>query len=172
MEGIGTTLRRLALAPLAVALVFAAAGGAVAAGKNGTLGVSMPTIQGPWYTALLYGVTDEAKKLGYDTVILDAGGYANVDKQVTHISNLTVQKVKAILMDPANPAAFNSVVKQAQRAGIPVIGVAIGVAFVSILSNGLNLLNVSSYTQMMVIGAALIMAVALDQLLGKRGEGS
>jgi ribose transport system permease protein len=44
-----------------------------------------------------------------------------------------------------------------------VIGVAFGVAFVTILSNGLNLLNVSSYTQMMVIGAALIIAVALDQ---------
>jgi ribose transport system permease protein len=46
-----------------------------------------------------------------------------------------------------------------------VIGVAFGVAFVSILSNGLNLLNVSSYTQMMVIGAALIVAVAMDQIL-------
>jgi ribose transport system permease protein len=42
--------------------------------------------------------------------------------------------------------------------------------FVSILSNGLNMLNVSSYTQMMVIGAALILAVALDQvLMGARG---
>lgn len=122
MEGLKTKLRRLAIAPLAFALVCAAGGSAVAAGQNGTLGISMPTIQGPWYTALLYGVTDEAKKLGYDTVILDAGGYAHVDKQVSHISNLTVQKVKAILMDPANPAAFNSVVKQAQRAGIPVIG--------------------------------------------------
>lgn len=44
-----------------------------------------------------------------------------------------------------------------------VIGVAYGVLFVSILSNGLNLLNVSSYTQMIVIGSALIVAVALDQ---------
>jgi ribose transport system permease protein len=51
-----------------------------------------------------------------------------------------------------------------------VIGVAFGVMFVSILSNGLNMLNVSSYTQMMVIGAALILAVALDQaLMGARG---
>lgn len=50
-----------------------------------------------------------------------------------------------------------------------VIGVAFGVAFVSILSNGLNLLNVSSYTQMMVIGAALILAVGMDQLLVRRG---
>lgn len=52
-----------------------------------------------------------------------------------------------------------------------VIGVAFGVAFVSILSNGLNLLNVSSYTQMMVIGAALILAVAIDQALARRGTG-
>jgi ribose transport system permease protein len=55
-----------------------------------------------------------------------------------------------------------------------VIGVAFGVLFVSILSNGLNLLNVPSYTQMMVIGGALILAVALDQAfigsrVGKKG---
>lgn len=51
-----------------------------------------------------------------------------------------------------------------------VIGVAFGVAFISILSNGLNLLNVSSYTQMMVIGVALAGAVAIDQALVRRGN--
>ena len=52
-----------------------------------------------------------------------------------------------------------------------VLGVAFGVLFVSILSNGLNLLNVSSYTQMMVIGGALIVAVALDQaMIGERSK--
>ena len=49
---------------------------------------------------------------------------------------------------------------------------AFGVLFVSILSNGLNLLNVPSYTQMMVIGGALILAVALDQaFMGSRVGG-
>ncbi len=52
-----------------------------------------------------------------------------------------------------------------------VVGVAFGVAFVSILSNGLNLLNVSSYTQLMVIGGALIVAVALDQAIVRRRTG-
>ena len=52
-----------------------------------------------------------------------------------------------------------------------VIGVAFGVAFISILSNGLNLLGVSSYTQMMVIGIALAGAVALDQTVVRRGSG-
>ncbi|MDB5603351.1 MAG: Ribose-binding protein [Bradyrhizobium sp.] len=86
------------------------------------VGVSMPNIKGPWFTPVLYGISDEAKKLGYDVVIQDAGGYANVDKQVSQFSNLVVQKVVAILMDPANPASFNGVVKQANSAKIPVIG--------------------------------------------------
>jgi ribose transport system substrate-binding protein len=86
------------------------------------VGVSMPNIKGPWFTPVLYGISDEAKKLGYDVVIQDAGGYANVDKQVSQFSNLVVQKVVAILMDPANPASFNGVVKQAKSAKIPVIG--------------------------------------------------
>ena len=116
------TVRSVAWATMLVLGVLVLGGTPAFAAEKGTIGVSMPTIQGPWYTALLYGGTDEAKKLGYKTVILDAGGYAHVDKQVTHISNLIVQKVKAILMDPANPAAFNGVVRQAQKAGIPVIG--------------------------------------------------
>jgi len=87
------------------------------------IGVSMPNIKGPWFTPVLYGISDEAKKLGYDVVIQDAGGYGNVDKQVSQFQNLVVQKVAAILMDPANPASFNgAVMKQAKAAKIPVIG--------------------------------------------------
>jgi ABC-type sugar transport system substrate-binding protein len=109
------------LVVLAGALGLGAGGPALAAGK-GTLGVSMPNIKGPWFTPILYGITDEAKKLGYEVVIQDAGGYGNVDKQVTQMENLIVKKVNAILQDPANPASFNGVVRQAKAAGIPVVG--------------------------------------------------
>jgi ribose transport system permease protein len=53
-------------------------------------------------------------------------------------------------------------------------GSVFGVLFISILSNGLNLLNVPSYTQMMVIGGALILAVSLDQIFigAKAGKGN
>ena len=67
-----------------------AASPALAADK---IGVSMPNIKGPWFTPVLFGISDEAKKLGYEVTILDAGGYANVDKQVSQFSNLVVQKV-------------------------------------------------------------------------------
>jgi ribose transport system substrate-binding protein len=76
----------------------------------------MPNTKGEWYTPELYGITDEAKKLGYDVIIQDAGGYANVDKQVTQVSNLIVQRVRAILLDSADPAAFNGVVGEAKEA--------------------------------------------------------
>jgi len=109
----------------ALALVCAIGGGvAFAAGPNGTIGAAMPNTKGEWYTPELYGITDEAKKLGYDVVIQDAGGYANVDKEVTQVSNLIVQQVKAIILDPADPAAFNGVVRQAKQAKIPVVGAA------------------------------------------------
>lgn len=102
-------------------LCMVGSGAALAAGPNGTLGAAMPNTKGEWYTPQLYGITDEAKKLGYDVIIQDAGGYANVDKQVTQVSNLIVQNVKAILLDAADPAAFNGVVRQAKRAKIPIV---------------------------------------------------
>ena len=94
--------------------------GAYAADK---IGVTMPNIKGPWFTPVLFGVTDEAKKLNYDVIIQDAGGYGNVDKQVSQLSNLLVHRVKAILLVPANPDSFNGVVRQAKSDKIPVVGV-------------------------------------------------
>jgi len=107
---------------LAAGAVGIAVGGSVLAQGKPTLGVTMPNIKGPWFTPVLFGITDEAKKLGYEVIIQDAGGYGNVDKQVDQMANLIVKKVSAILQDPANPASFNGVVRQAKAAGIPVVG--------------------------------------------------
>jgi ribose transport system permease protein len=49
-----------------------------------------------------------------------------------------------------------------------IVGVFFGVAFVSILANGLNLLNVSSYTQLLVLGIALITVIAIDRRISRR----
>src|ERR1700682_1449743 len=121
MQGQHRIFSKRSLASMAVAtgLALLAGSSAYAADK---VGVSMPNIKGPWFTPVLYGISDEAKKLGYDIVIQDAGGYANVDKQVSQFSNLVVQKVVAILMDPANPASFNGAVREAKSVKIPVIG--------------------------------------------------
>src|SRR5260370_41814460 len=93
----------------ALALVYAIVSGmAWAAGPNGTIGAAMPNTKGGWYTPQLYGITDEAKKLGYHVIIQDAGGYANVDKQVTQVSDLIVHSEGAILLALAGPPAFHA----------------------------------------------------------------
>jgi ABC-type sugar transport system substrate-binding protein len=124
---------------LAVALTALVAAGSVAAcgsdsssggggdgggggGSKGTIGVSVPTVQGPFFTAMLYGIKDEAKKLGYDVEIMDAGGYGNVDQQVTQMNNLTTKQVKAILVDPADPTVIKPAIAQAKAANIFVVG--------------------------------------------------
>ena len=43
-------------------------------------------------------------------------------------------------------------------------GVVLGVIVIGILRNGLNLLNVSSYVQMIIIGVVIVLAVVFDQL--------
>ena len=97
------------------------------AADNGLIGVSVPNVKGPWYTPELYGITDEAKKLGYQVIIQDSGGYGNVDKQVSQMSSLIVQKAKAIIVDPADPTAFNGVVREAQSAGAFILGAGVTV---------------------------------------------
>jgi ABC-type sugar transport system substrate-binding protein len=91
-------------------------------GGGGTIGVSVPTVEGPFFTAMLYGINDEAEKLGYDVEIVDAGGYENVDQQVTQTENLIVQQVDAILIDPADPTVVEATVSDAMSQDIPVIG--------------------------------------------------
>jgi ribose/xylose/arabinose/galactoside ABC-type transport system permease subunit len=47
--------------------------------------------------------------------------------------------------------------------------VILGVLFIGILNNGMNLLQISSYIQQLVLGAVLISAVALDRLRARVG---
>lgn len=45
-----------------------------------------------------------------------------------------------------------------------IIGTFIGAMLIGVLRNGLNLLNVGSYVQMVVLGAVILLAVMIDQL--------
>ena len=99
------------------------ADGGAAAGSDtkGVIGVSYPTVEGPWFTAVLYGMTDEAEKQGYDLVISNAGGYQNVDTQVGHMADLVQRRVDAILTAVADPVALAAPIQEARDADIPVI---------------------------------------------------
>ncbi len=111
----------------AVALVALLADPATAQDVKPVIGLSKPNLKGPYPTAELYGILDEANKLGFEVVVQDAGGYANIDKQLDQVSNLVIKGVKAVLIDPGDPAALNGVAMQARGAGIFLVGAGVNV---------------------------------------------
>ncbi len=112
---------------LAITAAIVLAGQAVAQDARPTIGLSKPNLKGPYPTAELYGILDEAGKLGFDVIVQDAGGYANIDKQLDQVSNLVIKGVKAVLIDPNDPTALNGVAMQARAAGIFLVGAGVNV---------------------------------------------
>ncbi|MGR3379224.1 sugar ABC transporter substrate-binding protein [Salipiger abyssi] len=122
-----------------------------------TLGVSMPILAGPWYTAILYGVETKAEELGYEVVVLDAGGYSNIDRQLSQVQNLITQQVDAILVDPANPSAFNGVAREARGAGVPLIGVSSPIVASDVPPDGAVSSSHCTLGEMMADGAEAVL---------------
>ncbi|MEP9350293.1 sugar ABC transporter substrate-binding protein [Xanthobacter sp. KR7-225] len=108
-------------------LALGVAGIASAKDTAQLIGLSKPNLKGPYPTAELYGILDEAKKEGFTVIVQDAGGYSNIDRQLDQISNLVVKGVKAILIDPNDPAAMTGVAMQARAAGVFLVGAGVNV---------------------------------------------
>jgi ABC-type sugar transport system substrate-binding protein len=90
--------------------------------SKGTIGVSVPTVEGPFFTAMLYGIEQEAKAAGYEVTILSAGSYANVDQQVNQIQTLIAKNVDILMVDPSDPSATRGPIQQAVSQGIVTLG--------------------------------------------------
>src|SRR3954469_22362511 len=73
----------------------------------------------PWRLAQTQSMQDEAKKLGHQLVYTDAAGSAA--KQGADVRSMIAQKVNLISLAPREEKPLAPVVKEAAKAGIPVI---------------------------------------------------
>ena len=62
----------------------------------------LPAAGDPYFKLKAAGYVDAGKKLGYDVKIYDAGGYGNLQKQVTQIEDVIQRKVSGIVLVPAS----------------------------------------------------------------------
>jgi TMAO reductase system protein TorT len=120
-------LNRWGIGGATLALVVAAGcgsgAGTISTGTDQlTLGLSVPDLSESFWVSIAYGVEKEAKKEGVKVVIVNAGGDANADKQISQIQDLTQRKVAAIMIGATNADAVSSSVDAAVAQGIPVIG--------------------------------------------------
>lgn len=83
------------------------------------VGFAQTESNNPWRLAQTQSMQDEAKRLGFQLVYTDAAGSAA--KQVADVRSMIAQKVDLIFLAPREEKPLVPAVKDAAKAGIPVI---------------------------------------------------
>ncbi len=94
-------------------------------GKNQKIGLSLSTLNNPFFVQIKSGAQEEAEKLGADLTITDAQNDAS--QQANQLQNFTSSGVGAIVVNPVDSDAAGPAVRGANKADIPVVGVDRGV---------------------------------------------
>jgi ribose transport system substrate-binding protein len=92
-----------------------------ASSVKGTIGVSLLTLQNPFFKVIGDNITAEAAKHGYDTLVVSADN--DVARQSNQVKDFIVKKAAAIVLSPADSKAIVPVIQEANAAGIPVFTV-------------------------------------------------
>ncbi|PWG12053.1 transporter [Streptomyces sp. V2] len=89
------------------------------------IGLSLSTLNNPFFVQIRSGAQAEAKKLGVDLTVTDAQNDAS--QQANQLQNFTSSNLGAIIVNPVDSDAAGNSVKAADKAKIPVIAVDRGV---------------------------------------------
>lgn len=94
-----------------------------AGAKDGefTVGLSISTLNNPFFVTLKEGAEAKAKELGIELIIVDAQD--DNAKQVNDVEDLIQRNVDLILINPTDSASVVTAVETANRADIPVVTV-------------------------------------------------
>src|SRR5665648_1277300 len=84
-----------------------------------TVGLSVSTLNNPFFVILRDGAIEQAKVLDVELVVMDAQN--DPAKQVSDIEDLIQKKVDVILLNPTDADALVPAVEQANKAGIPLL---------------------------------------------------
>ena len=89
--------------------------------SKGTIGVSLLTLDNPFFKVIGDNIVAEGHKRGYDAIVVSAD--KDVAKQGNQIKDFIVKKVSAIVLSPCDSKSIIPVIQEANAAGIPVFTV-------------------------------------------------
>ena len=98
---------------------------AMAGEKPMKFGLSLSTLNNPFFVTVKDGAQKEADLLKVNLIVTDAQN--RLDKQVSDVEDLIQKKVDALLINPTDSAGIATVVKKANKAGIPVFAIDRGI---------------------------------------------
>jgi ribose transport system substrate-binding protein len=88
------------------------------ASSKGTIGLSVLTLDNPFFKVIGDSMTEEARKHGYEVRVVS--GEKDPAKQQNQVKDFIVQKVAAIVLTPCDSKSIGPAIKEANEAGIPV----------------------------------------------------
>jgi ribose transport system substrate-binding protein len=88
------------------------------------IGLSVLTLNNPFFKVIGDNMREEAAKHGYDVVVVS--GDFDVAKQQNQVKDFIVKKVAAIVLCPCDSKAIGPAIKESNEAGIPVFTADIG----------------------------------------------
>ena len=89
--------------------------------SKGTIGVSLLTLDNPFFKIIGDNITAEARKRGYDTIVVSAD--KDIAKQGNQVKDFIVKRVSAIVLSPADAKSIVPIIQEANTAGIPIFTV-------------------------------------------------
>jgi ribose transport system substrate-binding protein len=104
-----------------LALTATACNSGSSSSSSTKIGLSISTLNNPFFVQLKAGASAEAKKEGVTLTVTDAQNDAS--QQANLVQNFISQNVKAIILNPVDSDAAAPSVKSANKAKIPVVAV-------------------------------------------------
>jgi protein TorT len=98
------------------------------ASKAWDICVSFPHMKDAYWMAVDYGVVAESERLGVQMQLVEAGGYTNLNKQVSQIEDCVARGAEAVVIGAISYDGLNNLVKEVRGKGVPVIDVINGMS--------------------------------------------
>lgn len=116
-------LKKLATLTMSLILCASLLVGCGQKGNSDTkkIGLIVSTLNNPFFVDLKSGIESEAKKLGYDIVVLDSQN--DPAKEVSNMEDISVKNVDIVLLNPVDSDSAISSVMVANNLDLPVITV-------------------------------------------------
>ena len=97
------------------------------ASKKWDICVSFPHMKDAYWLGVDYGVVEEARRLGVKMELSEAGGYTNLNKQISQIEDCVARGASAVVIGAISADGLNNLVKTITAKKIPVIDVINGI---------------------------------------------
>ncbi|MER6075519.1 substrate-binding domain-containing protein [Streptomyces sp. NPDC001817] len=132
--------------------------GASSSSTSPRMGLSLSTLNNPFFVQIRAGALAEAKKLGVDLTVTDAQNDAS--QQANQLQNFTSSGLGAIIVNPVDSDAAGNSVKAADKARIPVIAV----------DRGVNKADVAALVASDNVAGGELAAKTIAEKLGGKGR--